>query len=72
MLLPAAAAAAADCYHGQSRQFFTILTLLAFISLLQTAVVGMVVSTTFIQYPTVNMTDANYFMSVCFFSLMFM
>ena len=32
----------------------------------------MIVSTTFLQYPKSSIIDANYYMSVCFFSLMFM
>ena len=39
---------------------------------IQTAVVAVVCSTTFLQYPKQTMIDANYYMSVCFFSLMFM
>ena len=53
--------------HPESYAYFC-----HFLSLPQTAIIAMIVSTTFLQYPKSSIIDANYYMSVCFFSLMFM
>lgn len=56
-----------------AREFLLLVRLKAFVIIraFQTVVISVIIGTTFLQYPKSTFQDASYYMSVCFFTLMF-